>query len=83
LKYIENIFIELGAPEPSFREDMLRRLELKAVKAGIKFIPIRQSHIGSDELPKFLNRMVDLLKDKGVKFYMNHRVSDIIVEGNR
>jgi len=82
LKYIENIFIELGAPEPNFREDMLRRLELKAVKAGIKFIPIRQSHIGSDELPKFLNRMVDLLKDKGVKFYMNHRVSDIIVEGN-
>ena len=82
LKYIEDIFIKLGAPRPSFREDMLKRLELKAVKAGLKFIPIRQSHIGSDELPKFLARMVKLLKENGVKFYMNKRVTDIVVEEN-
>ena len=80
IDYIERIFINAGAPKSSYKVKELEKLERKAAKAGILFIPIRQSHVGSDELPAVLKNIIELLKRKGVKFSLKSKVSDIIAE---
>ena len=83
LEYIEQLFVSLGAPKANFESDKLERLKLKAAKAGVKFIPIRQSHIGSDELPVIIGKFVERLEKKGVEFRFGVKVLDLVAEGGR
>ncbi len=59
------------------------RLAAKAAKAGIRFVPIRQRHIGSDMLPGIMGRFMKSLEKKGVKFKLESEVTDIIVKNAR
>ncbi|MCD6402755.1 MAG: FAD-dependent oxidoreductase [Candidatus Aenigmarchaeota archaeon] len=83
IKSIESFFVEMGADPPEFMEKEMKELEIKALKAGIKFIPIRQTHIGSDNLPNVMKNIREFLESKGVEFLLRTEVKDLVVEDRR
>jgi len=90
LENIKNVFKNYGMAEVGNDWEKLLELERRATTAGIKFIPIRQNHVGSDYLPKVMNNFKIDLEKKGVKFKLETKVMDlekkndkVIVKTNR
>jgi uncharacterized FAD-dependent dehydrogenase len=82
---VDSAFLRYGAPdqilEPSGEDaEMLKR---KTAAAGARFIPIRQRHMGSDRTPKIIAAFKRDLEQKGIKFRLNFRVDDLIIDGDR
>nr|MBA4405227.1 FAD-dependent oxidoreductase [Nanoarchaeum sp.] len=77
LEEIKQTFKECGMKEVENDWEKLIELERRATTAGIKFIPIRQNHVGSDYLPKVMNNFKTNLEKKGVKFKLNTKVLDL------
>ncbi|MHB8117704.1 MAG: NAD(P)/FAD-dependent oxidoreductase [Methanothrix sp.] len=82
---VDSAFLRYGAPnqilEPS--EDDAEMLTRKAAAAGARFVPIRQRHMGSDRTPEIIAAFKRDLEQKGIKFQLNSRVEDLIIEGDR
>lgn len=81
LEEIKQTFKGYGMKEVGNDWEKLVELERRATTAGIKFIPIRQNHIGSDYLPKVMNNFKIDLEKKGVKFKLNTKVLDLNSNG--
>ena len=47
-------------------------------KTGARLLIIKQKHIGSDKLPKYIKSITDYLENKGVDIYENTNVLDIV-----
>jgi hypothetical protein len=77
LEEVKQTFKECGMKEVENDWEKLIELERRATTAGIKFIPIRQNHVGSDYLPKVMNNFKTNLEKKGVKFKLNTKVLDL------
>ncbi len=79
MEEVDRIFLEAGAPDELYGTDEEKIVELmrKANSAGIEFVPLRQRHVGSDELPKVIKNIEDKLKKNGVEIYTNTAVVDI------
>lgn len=86
---VDETFLQHGAPMELKGMDMeeIRKLEEKAANAGIKFIPVRQRHIGSELLHKVVGSMVRELTKKGVIFLTRLKVekvkSGLVIAGRR
>lgn len=81
---VDSAFLRYGAPrqtlEPTPEDaEMLRH---KAAAAGARFVPIRQRHMGSDRTPQIIAAFKEDLERRGVRFLLNSRVVDLIVEGS-
>ncbi len=76
---VDEIFLKHGAPNEIYGNDEEKISEFlkKANAAGIEFVPLKQRHVGSDELPKVVKSMENELKRKGVKIYTLQTVIDI------
>ncbi|WP_202319393.1 NAD(P)/FAD-dependent oxidoreductase [Archaeoglobus neptunius] len=76
---VDQIFLKHGAPDEIYGEDPERINEFlkRANAAGIEFVPLRQRHVGSDELPKVVKSIEDRLKKEGVRIYTRKTVVDI------
>ncbi|WP_456328224.1 NAD(P)/FAD-dependent oxidoreductase [Archaeoglobus sp.] len=76
---VDEIFLKHGAPNEVYGTDMEKINEFlrKANSAGIEFVPLKQRHIGSDELPKVIKSIEKYLKENGVKIYTRKTVVDI------
>ena len=76
---VDKIFLEHGAPNEIYGEDLEKLLHLlrKANSAGIEFVPLRQRHVGSDELPKVIKSIQDYLLGNGIEIHTNTLVVDI------
>ncbi|RLI84005.1 NAD(P)/FAD-dependent oxidoreductase [Archaeoglobales archaeon] len=76
---VDSIFLENGAPNEVYGMDNGRLEEFlkKANSAGIEFIPLKQRHVGSDELPKVIKNIENYLIGNGVKIFPNTSVVDI------
>jgi len=76
---VDRIFLQHGAPDEVYGMDNERLEELikKANAAGIEFVPLKQRHVGSDELPKVIKSIEDYLKSSGVEIYTGVTVVDI------
>ena len=78
--YVDKIFVEHGAPcdrlymPPSDRTSELERL---AAKAGAKFIPTPQRHIGSENTPRVVESIAKRIEERGVRFYLRTRALDL------
>jgi hypothetical protein len=76
---VKNILEGFGMKEKiEFDESFCQFLEKKCKKEGIKFVPIKQLHIGSDNLKKIVKNFVKYLKEKGVKFKENTEIKKIV-----
>ena len=80
---VQTIFKEYGAEGGSYDLEKLRKLEEKAIKVGIDFIPIKQSHVGSDLLPSIIHCFKEDLEKRGVKFKLNCSADDINVKDDK
>ncbi len=81
--YIEAIFGQYGVEVIPTSDQATLDLEKKAAKAGVRFLPIRQAHIGSDHLADMMERFGDDLKQMGTQFRFRTRVVDVIAENGR
>lgn len=79
---IRDVFKELGV-KFSFHEEEQEKLEAHAVKSGLKFVKIIQSHIGSDHLPKVMKGLKERLEKKGVDIHLNTKVTRLLVENDK
>ncbi len=79
MKEVDEIFLRHGAPNEIYGEDIksLYQLLRKANSAGIEFVPLRQRHVGSDELPKVIKSIQDYLLKNGVEIHTDTLVVDI------
>jgi len=80
---IRGIFRELGVEAGEYDEVGLRLLEARAAKAGIRFVKIHQSHIGSERLPGVMDRMRRRLEDRGVGIILQTMATGLTVEEGR
>ncbi len=78
--YVDNVLVKFGAPDNlySLNVEQTAELERLAAKAGAKFIPTPQRHIGSENMPKVINNITEFLKQKGVDVYEFTEATDII-----
>ncbi|AEM38760.1 FAD dependent oxidoreductase [Pyrolobus fumarii 1A] len=80
IKLVDAVFLRFGAPrERLFKPDPDRAAELerKAARAGAKFIPAVQRHMGSDNTPRVIKAMQDYLAAKGVRFILYTEVETL------
>lgn len=81
--HIRDTFRELGVEAKEPDEDGLQRLETEAVRAGIKFVKILQSHIGSDHLPEVMARMRRRLEGRNVRIEIETTATGLSLERGR
>ncbi len=76
---VDNIFSENGASRKLYgdNKEKIANLVRRANKAGIELVPLRQKHVGSDELPKVIKNIENYLKEKGVEIFTGETVLDI------
>jgi hypothetical protein len=76
---VDSIFLENGAPDEVYGMDNGRLDEFlrKANSAGIEFVPLKQRHVGSDELPKVIKNLKNYLVGNGVKIFTKTAIVDI------
>lgn len=84
LDYVDGVLVRFGAPNNLHIPDPERSRELErlAAKAGAKFIPTPQRHIGTENMPKVIARMLGYLRESGVKLYEFTQATDIVRSGN-
>jgi hypothetical protein len=82
---IDKVFLRFGAPEHVHGTDneKIAGLSLRAMSAGIKFVKIRQRHLGSENTPRLIKKFSDYLEQKGAFFMTGKTVKDLIVENDK
>ncbi len=76
---VDYIFLKHGAPDEVYgmNNERLEELIKRANAAGIEFVPLKQRHVGSDELPRVIKSIEDYLKSNGVEIHTGVTVVDI------
>lgn len=79
---VDKTFLRFGAPEKVYGSDKkgVTELKRKAASVGVKFVEIRQRHIGTDKTPKLVGKFAEHLRKKGIEFLLQTKVDDIIVK---
>jgi uncharacterized FAD-dependent dehydrogenase len=83
LEDIETILGQYGVQVILTNEVETQELEKRAAKSGVRFLPIRQAHIGSDHLTEIMRRFREDLRAKGVRFRFETEVSDLLCQNRR
>jgi len=84
IKYVDKVFLRFGAPRDRLyivNSDKARELERLAAKAGAKFIPTPQRHMGTDNTVRVIENMTKFLEEHGVHIYTATKALDIVKEG--
>ncbi|HCL79720.1 MAG TPA: FAD-dependent oxidoreductase, partial [Synergistaceae bacterium] len=84
IEMVDRMFVEYGA-DPKFYEpgsDVTSATIRKAASVGLKILPARIRHIGTDASRKVLNNMYEDLKQQ-CDIRMNTTVEDLVIENGR
>jgi len=85
IRYVDSVFVKFGAPKDRLYvgdPKALAELERLAARAGAKFIPTPQRHIGSDNTVEVIENMTGHIEGRGVKVITGVEVIDVIKSGN-
>ncbi|MEB3851271.1 MAG: NAD(P)/FAD-dependent oxidoreductase [Desulfurococcales archaeon] len=85
VELVDRVFLRFGAPRDRLYEPDPGRaseLERKAVKAGAKFIPLRQRHMGTENTVKVIAAMEEYLVASGVKLLTSTVVKHLKPSGD-
>ncbi|MEW6457020.1 MAG: FAD-dependent protein [Acidobacteriota bacterium] len=77
VKKVEEIFSFYDIKAKEMDEEKVKALETQAAHSGMKYLPVRQAHVGSDHLPYFIKEISKDLKKRGVEFLCNSEVNDL------
>lgn len=75
----EEIFNKFHMDAEVYPSNMDEALKIKKeiAKTGAELLIIKQKHLGSDNLPKYIEEMTNYLSEQGVELYPNCNVLDI------
>ena len=81
IKYVDDNFVKFGADPNYYEADgkLAREIICSGAKAGLKVLPARIRHIGTDASREVLNNMYEDLNSK-CDILMNTHVKDILIE---
>lgn len=78
IDYVDKVFLENGGPkETSGENGGTEELIVRAAKAGIKYIPVRQRHVGSDKLPELIHSIKKGIEKSGTNFLLNTKAVSV------
>ena len=85
VKYVDDIWVEYGAPPVNDTPDpeVVTALMRRAAENDVRFIEITQRHIGSDYGKRLIDAFEQDLRARGVEFRLETVVEDILVEDGR
>lgn len=75
----EIIFNKFGMDAEIFPSNMDKAEEIKkeVTKVGARLLLIKQKHLGSDHLPKYIENFSNYLETKGIEIFENTNVTDV------
>ncbi len=81
--YVDDAFVKFGADPHYYEADgkLAREIICSGAKAGLRVIPAKIRHIGTDASREVLNNMYEDLNSK-CDILMNTQVEDILIEDN-
>jgi uncharacterized FAD-dependent dehydrogenase len=84
IQYVDGIYVKFGAPRHVYGTDFdkIDEIERKATLAGLKLIPQRLRHMGTEKCAETLRRMRNNLKDK-VEIRTRTNVRNITVKNGQ
>ncbi len=76
----EEIFNFFGMDSEIYPSNYDEALKIKkeVAKTGASLMLIKQKHLGSDNLPTYIQNFTDYLKEKGCEMYENAKVIDVL-----
>ncbi|MCK4555110.1 MAG: NAD(P)/FAD-dependent oxidoreductase [Candidatus Aenigmarchaeota archaeon] len=77
IDYVDKVFLDSGGPSEMSGNNGTDELLVRAAKAGIRYVPVTQRHIGSDRLPEIIHRIKTGIEKKGAKFLLSTKVLSI------
>ncbi len=82
--HVDKVFVRYGAPGQLYipKGDEVEQLKRRAAAVGARFIEIIQRHMGSDNAPRVIGNFEKDLKERGIEFLLNTKVSDLIIEND-
>ena len=84
ISYVDQIFLNFGAKkEKLLLEEKAILLQEKAVQAGIKYIPVKQRHIGSDKLPTLIDKILKNTQKNKAEFALQTEIDSILVKNSQ
>lgn len=75
--HIEGVLAQYGVEVIPTDDERTRDLERRAAECGVRFLPIRQAHIGSDHLVRLIQNFGESLREMGVTFHFERKVTDV------
>lgn len=84
IDYVDKIYVEYGAPDRLFGQvdEVFLDLQTRASSAGLKLVPARIRHMGTDNTHLVLDRMHKDLNGR-VAIHTGEKVEGILIEGGR
>ena len=81
----EEIFNKFNMDAKTYPTNMEEAESIKKniAKLGAELLIIKQKHLGSDMLPKYISDMTNYLKDEGIDILERHDVTDIVKNGKK
>ncbi len=83
MEYVDSIFTEAGVDGRAKIHPKSEELYKKALRAGVKYIPIKQKHVGSDQLPEVVKRIKKKIEKFGGKFFTETEATDVIIKNGK
>lgn len=78
INFIDDVFVDNGATAALSGVKGTDELLAKCSRVGIRYIPIKQRHVGSDKLPALVTKIKEKIESNGnVKFELNSEVLSI------
>jgi hypothetical protein len=83
VNFVDETFLKYGAPNKlqDNTDERIEELKRNSRSYGVRFINLKQRHIGSDNSPKVIGNFENDLVRRGVEFMLEKEVCDFIVEG--
>lgn len=76
----EEVFTKFGMDSDVYPSnlDEAEKIKKEISKSGARLLVIKQKHLGSDNLPKYIEKFTDYLKDHNVEIMDSTKVLDIV-----
>jgi hypothetical protein len=85
IQQVDDTYVRFGAQGPIYgtRNDEVEALEKRAALAGLRFISVPIRHLGTERCAEIMQRMHDVLLQRGVKILMRTPVAQILADDGR
>ncbi|MEM4576958.1 MAG: NAD(P)/FAD-dependent oxidoreductase [Candidatus Nezhaarchaeales archaeon] len=83
IDYVDKVYLAFGAPDVIFGTDVdaIEELQRRAQLAGLKLVPVKIRHLGTEKCVEVIKAMRDYLSQR-VKILMGRTATQVLVDGS-